>query len=321
MEVIALIVEQLDQDGRLRSLRVAPDYRRKLVVAFADEYDEHRAGPFHFLDPTMSRAYDRGFASAQARKVSRKNFHVDGEVFHFETSFQGIPTKPNCLTYYALSLPEYAIPETISVFDPHSGREYRKNVTRDDVRNRFVVYLECRSSRGVFDFELKTQFKIDRVAFSTADYSDAKTDKYGRQIDEYKYVLDEHQNSKIQNFFAERITMENYNNSGQVGAMGRNAKANDMSLQQVANQNPIGVDMNSLAAELSKLRDAMRSQSTAPEHDMAIGQVAAAENAAKNGDGNAAMDNLKRAGTWTLGIAEKIGVGIATAAIKTSMGL
>ena len=115
--------------------------------------------------------------------------------------------------------------------------------------------------------------------------------------------------------------MENYNNSGQVGAMGRNAKANDMSLQQVANQNPIGVDMNSLAAELSKLRDAMRSQSTAPEHDMAIGQVAAAENAAKNGDGNAAMDNLKRAGTWTLGIAEKIGVGIATAAIKTSMGL
>jgi hypothetical protein len=168
---------------------------------------------------------------------------------------------------------------------------------------------------------LKTRFKIDPIAFNTKSYSDAKTDKYGRQIDEYKYILDEQQNNRVQNFFAESITMESYNNSGQVGAMGRNAKANDITLQQVANQNPIGVNLSSLAAELSKLREAMRSHSTAPEHDMAIGQVAAAENAAQNGDGNTAMDSLKRVGTWTLGIAEKIGVGIATAAIKTSMGL
>ena len=55
------------------------------------------------------------------------------------------------------------------------------------------------------------------------------------------------------------------------------------------------------------------------EQDKAIGAVADAEEAAAKGDGPAALRYLKSAGTWTLGIAEKIGVNITTEALKRAM--
>jgi hypothetical protein len=57
----------------------------------------------------------------------------------------------------------------------------------------------------------------------------------------------------------------------------------------------------------------------APEYDEAIGAVAGAEKAAAKGDGPAALQYLKSAGEWTLGIAEKIGVGVAIEALKRAM--
>jgi hypothetical protein len=47
MMLKALIVEQLEADGTLRSLQMKPALETDLVVAFADEYDEPREGPFH----------------------------------------------------------------------------------------------------------------------------------------------------------------------------------------------------------------------------------------------------------------------------------
>jgi hypothetical protein len=49
MMLKVLIVEQLDTEGSLRTFRMEPSTGgRDIVVAFADEYDEVRAGPFHF---------------------------------------------------------------------------------------------------------------------------------------------------------------------------------------------------------------------------------------------------------------------------------
>ena len=55
------------------------------------------------------------------------------------------------------------------------------------------------------------------------------------------------------------------------------------------------------------------------EQDKAIGAVADAEEAAIKGNGPAALRYLKSAGTWALGIAEKIGVNVATEALKRAM--
>jgi hypothetical protein len=47
--------------------------------------------------------------------------------------------------------------------------------------------------------------------------------------------------------------------------------------------------------------------------------VAAAEKAAVKGDVPTTLGHLKAAGTWALGVAEKIGVSVATEAIKRAI--
>ena len=44
-----------------------------------------------------------------------------------------------------------------------------------------------------------------------------------------------------------------------------------------------------------------------------------ADAAAAKGDGSAMLRHLKAAGTWALGIAEKIGVNVAAEAIKQAL--
>jgi hypothetical protein len=85
-----------------------------------------------------------------------------------------------------------------------------------------------------------------------------------------------------------------------------------------------GIDLVALASELSKLRQAMKSEAGASgssEQDAAIGQVAAAEKAAASKDPSKAVEALKGVGSWTLSVAEKIGVAVAAAVIKQTLGL
>jgi hypothetical protein len=109
--------------------------------------------------------------------------------------------------------------------------------------------------------------------------------------------------------------------AGQAGAMGPNAHAEHMTFQQIWNQQAGGIDLPALAADLATLRGALQREATAPEHFVALGQVAAAEMAASKADGPTALSHLKDAGRWTLDIATKIGVGVATVALKSALGL
>ncbi|WP_456305197.1 pentapeptide repeat-containing protein [Dankookia rubra] len=105
-------------------------------------------------------------------------------------------------------------------------------------------------------------------------------------------------------------------NFGQVGAIGPHAKAQGNKFQQV----PGNTDLVKLAEELGRLREAMKGDATGTlDQDKAIGAVADAEEAAANGDGQAVLHRLKNAGKWALGIAEKIGVALATDALKRAM--
>jgi hypothetical protein len=101
--------------------------------------------------------------------------------------------------------------------------------------------------------------------------------------------------------------------------IGDGAKTRDVIVRQ--NLNEFSVDLERLSGELVLLRNAMKSAAdgSEPAHDMAIGQVAAAEHAARAGNRQGTKAALASAGKWALQIAEKIGVDLATAAIKDAM--
>jgi hypothetical protein len=217
----ALIVEQLEETGILRSLKMQLGNRGELVVAFPDEYNELRSGPFHFHDPENERLFEEGFAQCTARRLAGRAFTKNQETFHTETSWYGIPTERNCISYYALSLPRFAVPRNVSIIDPHKrSKEYRRRVSRDDARERFVIYLECSSSYGRFDFELSLDYVIDPDGFCVSTYRDSMTTESGRVGDEWRHCVDESQIAKVEQFF---VHVGDRYNTGQAAAVGRNA--------------------------------------------------------------------------------------------------
>ena len=75
-------------------------------------------------------------------------------------------------------------------------------------------------------------------------------------------------------------------------------------------------DMDQLAADLASMRKAANSK------DEAQGRLLKqAEEAAKVGDQNAVWGFLKKAGSWGLELAVKVGAEVAQTAIKKSLGL
>jgi len=111
-----------------------------------------------------------------------------------------------------------------------------------------------------------------------------------------------------------------FNVSGQAGAVGPNAHAHDITFQQLWNKASDDVDLPALASELRQLRQPLAEAATAPDHQVALGHIAAAAQAAEAGDGPKALEYLKAAGKWTFDTASKIGIGVAVAAAKAHLG-
>ena len=65
----------------------------------------------------------------------------------------------------------------------------------------------------------------------------------------------------------------------------------------------------------------MRDEPDDPDRDIAIGNVAQAEKAARRHEPGPVVEHLRAAGKWAAGIAEKIGVGVAVVAIKAAIGV
>jgi hypothetical protein len=121
--------------------------------------------------------------------------------------------------------------------------------------------------------------------------------------------------------FMEVVMGDQYNVSGQAGAVGPGAHAHDMTFTQVWEQLESSVDFVRLADELKQLRQAMNQEAVEPAHQLSAGAVAAAEQSARQKDGPKVIEYLKSAGKWALQLAEKIGVGVATAVLKGALGL
>jgi len=322
MDVAIVIVEQLDANGALRTFRMQAEQGERLTVAFADEFDDSRSGPFHFFDDRHELAFQSAFAECKVRHVSSSRLRSSEGMFHFLTSWAGIPTESQRLSYYALCLPEYAIPVRVRLTDPRSGREYKKAIVRDDQRGRFVLYLECRSSHGSFDFALEVDFRIAEGEFRSSEFRDETTTPGGAYLQAYEYLLPSSEQVVVQQFFSKETSMgDQYNVTGQVGAVGPNARAENNTFNQAWQNAAANIDMQALAAELAVLRASMRKEATDIEHDQAIASIGAAEGAAKKQDGAGAISHLKSAGKWAFDVATKIGTTVAAKAIQTAVGL
>ena len=94
----------------------------------------------------------------------------------------------------------------------------------------------------------------------------------------------------------------------------------NINFQQLWNESSGSIDLARLSEELDQLRSAMRQAASEVEHDEAVGAVASAEKAAKQGDGPSALQFLKAAGKWAWDTANKIGAAVAVEAIKRAMG-
>lgn len=110
-----------------------------------------------------------------------------------------------------------------------------------------------------------------------------------------------------------------YANFGQVGAMGDHAQAQHFSQLWQGSQG--NIDLRTLAVELTSLQEAMRYVARTDNEAKSVSAVVDAKNAASAGEGASALAALARAGKWALDVAEKIGVNLAAATIKTSLGL
>ena len=148
------------------------------------------------------------------------------------------------------------------------------------------------------------------------------------EIDVRKQVFDKAKNMfnaiaelGQQNLIKAEIFMGDKYEAGQVGAQGPGAHAQNMNFNQVLSKNVNEVDLSKLVGELERLRAELVVKAKTPEHFAEIGSIASAEMEAQKGDGDKAVETLSKAGKWSLGVAEKIGLGLATAVIKTALGL
>jgi len=169
------------------------------------------------------------------------------------------------------------------------------------------------------DFDLiKSQIELFEEDFIEID-SSGKAEKYADKLAESPFQ-GQYTHAFRTNIIQE-VTMGDKYEAGQVGAQGPNAHAHDMTFNQIWQQNKDKLDVAALSKELLALRNSMQSEATTAEHFAEIGAVASAEIEAEKGNGAKALEALSKAGKWSLGVAEKIGVNVATAALKSAIGI
>ena len=205
MNVAAVIVEQLEADGHIKRLTMkgsTPEFD----VAFPDEFVGERCGPFFFPERENEELFKKSFADCKVLKLAKDSFKAVNGDYSLRIERGGIPTERGQLSYYCLSLPEFAIPSEVTLKDPYSNRPLYKSVYRDKCRNRFAIYVECRSRHGIFDFLLEVRFTIGKDKFPGFLYEDEYKDdflsKYGRQITAYERLLPSDQRGVARKFFS-----------------------------------------------------------------------------------------------------------------------
>jgi len=196
----ALIVEQLECDGHLKTFEMYAESGRHMRVAFADESENPRSGPFHFLDRRDERRFEAGFAHCTLWKLSKSKFITKSGEFVFKHSWRGIPTEQGFLSCYTLSLPEFAVPTCVEFKDRRAARLDADKIIRDDQRDRIVLYFECRGASGYdSSFSLHVAFRVDR-----SDFRNFESREHNNQLP-YEYSLKPEEKLAIVQFFSQGV--------------------------------------------------------------------------------------------------------------------
>jgi len=174
MQVNGLIVEEINEQGELKSFVLNKDYKLgDLWIAFPDEYETDREGPFHFLNQQYQKLFSTVYQDVQMRKVGGSRFRQLGnQTFEFSTNWDNIPVKESYeLYYYSLFLPTFAYPKNIE-FDlsVKTGwdRDNLCKVVKD--KNRYVIYVVCKGSDDRYhkppqNLTLNVEYEINKELF------------------------------------------------------------------------------------------------------------------------------------------------------------
>lgn len=162
----------------------------------------------------------------------------------------------------------------------------------------------------------------DRIPFILM--KDAILNRYSDRLDE---VINNYGNNgapiKRQNSskINLEVTMGDKYEVGQAGVVGPHGHAHDMTFNQIWQKSADKIDLPELASQLATLRNALHPIASSAEEIAEVGNIASAEQQAKNGNGPKVLEFLAKTGKWSLNIAEKIGVALVAAAIKTALNI
>jgi len=207
------------------------------------------------------------------------------------------------------------------------GKYLAKNL---GFRNEIVTFI---SKKVRYDHR---KIKVSVVAFPTDNFFQCfkkQTDNHLTQLD-FKFkkpillrppINIDKSNSKKQKILNEHksgVTVmgdgDVYINNGQSAAMGKKAKADNTTLQQVILKNE---NMEELKLQLELLRSEMRKVSKSTEDDLSVVEIGKAIEFVGKGDKNKVLEHLKNSGKKALEISEKIGISLVTAILKQELGI
>ena len=325
MNVKAVIHEQIEWDGTDKAFQMQSNENiGDIWIAFPPDYDDERNTPFYFLDEEYQTIFLSEFASSGTRKLPKSKFYNIGKDFFFKTNWYGIPTSMGEVTYYAFYFPEFAIPTEIKITGTFNNEyEFSKNVLRDDQKNRFVVYLECKSNSASFDFNIFCIFHHDSVNFSNSEYRDDKTVDFYVSPNHWEWKIPKLELEKVNNLFLNNNIhymgdQHNYH-INQAGAVGPNSTATNNTFNQQNISLPANLDFQELSKELTLLKSELIQNATSAEHYQAIAELTHAENASKEKNSSNVVKHLLAGGKWVFDFATKVGVSVVAEIIKSNM--
>lgn len=157
-------------------------------------------------------------------------------------------------------------------------------------------------------------FEEDFIELDTA----GEAEKYAQQLSVSSSTSGIY-SKDIRTTIIKELNMGDKYSANQVGAQGPNSHAHDIIFHQSWDQRKNEFDLEKLSQELSALRQHLKSIATEVSQDTDIGILATAEVAAKNNDGAGVLAALSKVGSWVLENSTKIGVAVATSAIKVAL--
>jgi hypothetical protein len=258
---------------------------------------------------------ERGYRAVNLEKVNHENPLVFEPFEHLAVlslAIRCVDGRTPRSLYWAGAVSASAMPSI--TFTTSSGYRFSDRFPRE--------FQPCLANvAGSASLEQVVNGEIDLFEQNFLNAQSAETiERYVRMQIEAGALAGNYEAGTRQQFIG-AIMGDQYNVYGPSGAVGPNAHAHDITFNQVWNQLENRVDLGILADELARLRLAMERDAVEPEQKLAVGAVAAAEQSARQNDGPKAIGYLKTAGKWALGIAEKIGVDLATDALKATLGM